>query len=37
MGDAQSVPELIVPFKRQLYIDVLSEFREHCIAEREAC
>ena len=24
------LPELIVPFKRQLYIDVLSEFREHC-------
>lgn len=24
------LPELIVPFKRQLYIDVLSEFRIHC-------
>lgn len=24
------LPELIVPFKRQLYIDVLTEFREHC-------
>lgn len=26
------LPELIVPFKRQLYIDILAEFREHCIA-----
>jgi putative (di)nucleoside polyphosphate hydrolase len=25
------LPELIVPFKRQLYIDVLAEFREHCV------
>jgi putative (di)nucleoside polyphosphate hydrolase len=24
------LPELIVPFKRQLYIDLLAEFREHC-------
>jgi putative (di)nucleoside polyphosphate hydrolase len=24
------LPELIVPFKRQLYIDILVEFREHC-------
>lgn len=24
------LPELIVPFKRQLYIDILAEFREHC-------
>jgi putative (di)nucleoside polyphosphate hydrolase len=31
------LPELIVPFKRQLYIDVLSEFSEHCIAERGSC
>ena len=23
------LPELIVPFKRQLYLDVLAEFREH--------
>ena len=22
--------ELIVPFKRQLYIDILTEFRPHC-------
>ena len=26
--------ELIVPFKRQLYIDVLAEFREHCLLGR---
>jgi putative (di)nucleoside polyphosphate hydrolase len=25
------LPELIVPFKRQLYLDVLAEFRVHCI------
>jgi putative (di)nucleoside polyphosphate hydrolase len=31
------LPELIVPFKRQLYIDVLSEFRDHCIAARQSC
>jgi len=35
------LPELIVPFKRQLYIDILAEFREHCIAcrdeERSSC
>jgi putative (di)nucleoside polyphosphate hydrolase len=24
------LPELIVAFKRQLYIDILAEFREHC-------
>jgi putative (di)nucleoside polyphosphate hydrolase len=24
------LPEMIVPFKRQLYIDILSEFRVHC-------
>jgi putative (di)nucleoside polyphosphate hydrolase len=24
------LPELIVPFKRQLYLDVLAEFRIHC-------
>jgi putative (di)nucleoside polyphosphate hydrolase len=23
------LPDLIVPFKRQLYIDILTEFREH--------
>jgi hypothetical protein len=22
---------LIVPFKRQLYIDILAEFQEHCV------
>jgi putative (di)nucleoside polyphosphate hydrolase len=26
----EQLPELIVPFKRQLYIDVLTEFREYC-------
>lgn len=25
----ERLPELIVPFKRQLYLDVLAEFREH--------
>jgi len=25
-----SLPELIVPFKRQLYIDILTEFQVHC-------
>jgi putative (di)nucleoside polyphosphate hydrolase len=25
------VPELIVPFKRQLYLDILDEFRRYCI------
>jgi putative (di)nucleoside polyphosphate hydrolase len=28
------LPELIVPFKRQLYIDILDEFREHCAPAR---
>jgi putative (di)nucleoside polyphosphate hydrolase len=27
---ASRLPELIVPFKRQLYLDVLDEFRAHC-------
>src|SRR5438477_10223910 len=26
----ERLPELIVPFKRQLYLDILAEFREHC-------
>jgi putative (di)nucleoside polyphosphate hydrolase len=26
----EQLPELIVSFKRQLYIDILAEFREHC-------
>lgn len=30
------LPELIVPFKRQLYLEVLAEFREHCAAARGA-
>ena len=25
------LPELIVPFKRQLYLDILAEFRRHCV------
>jgi len=28
------LPDLIVPFKRQLYLDVLAEFRVHCSPER---
>jgi len=27
---AERLPELIVPFKRPLYLDVLAEFREFC-------
>jgi len=26
----ERLPELIVPFKRQLYIEILAEFRGHC-------
>jgi putative (di)nucleoside polyphosphate hydrolase len=26
------LPELIIPFKRQLYIDILAEFQEHWCA-----
>jgi putative (di)nucleoside polyphosphate hydrolase len=29
---AELLPEIIVPFKRQLYIDILAEFRAHCAA-----
>jgi putative (di)nucleoside polyphosphate hydrolase len=32
--DPEQLPELIVAFKRQVYIDVLSEFRCHCRAAR---
>ncbi len=32
----EQLPELIVPFKRQLYIDVLAEFREHCLPRKPA-
>jgi len=28
----ERLPEVIVPFKRQLYIDILAEFRVHCSA-----
>jgi len=28
------LPEVIVPFKRQLYIDILAEFHVHCTAAR---
>ena len=27
----EQLPEVIVPFKRQLYIDILAEFRVHCV------
>lgn len=33
--DPEQLPRLIVAFKRQLYIDVLSEFRVHCRAARQ--
>jgi putative (di)nucleoside polyphosphate hydrolase len=29
----ERLPDLIVPFKRQLYIDILAEFREHYAPE----
>ena len=29
----ERLPDLIVPFKRQLYIDILVEFRAHCAPE----
>jgi putative (di)nucleoside polyphosphate hydrolase len=28
---AERLPELIVPFKRRLYIDILAEFHRHCV------
>jgi putative (di)nucleoside polyphosphate hydrolase len=28
----EQLPELIVPFKRELYIDILAEFRVHWVA-----
>jgi putative (di)nucleoside polyphosphate hydrolase len=28
----KQLPEIIVPFKRRLYIDILAEFRLHCAA-----
>jgi putative (di)nucleoside polyphosphate hydrolase len=31
----ECLPELIVTFKRELYLDLLAEFREHCAAARE--
>jgi putative (di)nucleoside polyphosphate hydrolase len=30
----ERLPDLIVPFKRQLYIDILAEFREHYLSAR---
>ncbi len=30
----ERLPDLIVPFKRLLYLDVLAEFRRYCAAER---
>jgi putative (di)nucleoside polyphosphate hydrolase len=32
----ERLPELIVPFKRQLYTDILAEFSEHCDASCSA-
>jgi len=29
----EQLPEIIVPFKRQLYVDILAEFRVYCGAE----
>jgi putative (di)nucleoside polyphosphate hydrolase len=34
--DPEELPELIVAFKRQVYIAVLDEFRDHCGALRSA-
>lgn len=31
---SERLPDLIVPFKRQLYLDVLAEFSEYCRQER---
>ena len=31
---ADRLPELIVPFKRQLYVDILAEFRQYCLPAR---
>jgi len=30
----EQLPKMIVPFKRQLYIDILAEFRPHCGAAK---
>jgi putative (di)nucleoside polyphosphate hydrolase len=30
----EQLPEMIVPFKRQLYLDILIEFRAHCGAAK---
>jgi putative (di)nucleoside polyphosphate hydrolase len=30
----ERLPDIIVPFKRQLYTDILAEFREHCAATK---
>jgi putative (di)nucleoside polyphosphate hydrolase len=30
----ERLPEVIVPFKRQLYIDILAEFSVHCAAAK---
>jgi putative (di)nucleoside polyphosphate hydrolase len=34
--DPEQLPELIVAFKRQVYVEVLSEFRSYCRRERRA-
>jgi putative (di)nucleoside polyphosphate hydrolase len=31
----EQLPEVIVPFKRQLYIDILAEFRAHCAVAKD--
>jgi putative (di)nucleoside polyphosphate hydrolase len=31
---AERLPEIVVPFKRQLYVDILAEFGGHCVAAR---
>jgi hypothetical protein len=30
----ERLPEIIVPFKRQLYIDILTEFAVHCVCAK---
>ena len=30
----ERLPEVIVPFKRQLYMDILTEFTVHCVAAK---
>ena len=30
----ERLPEVIIPFKRQLYMDILTEFTVHCVAAK---